>query len=278
MCQGNEDTPALTIKDYTLEAISQFTYLGSTTSNDACLDMELGKRIGTCKAATNRAKLSDRVWENKKLTTQTKVAVYRACIMSTLLYGSQFWTTYTGQEKHLNIFHMRFLRRILSIEWMDKVSNNKVLERAEIPSAFTLLRQHRLRWLARPRALDGRRANPQGLAVHELEFCFRPVGRPKLRFKDVYKRYACYWPANGQLETHAADQGDWRSLCSLALQVGETRLKAEADERRAKRKAAVNTAECVPAAYVFVCNGSGCACRSRIGLFSHEQKCVSQSC
>ena len=126
MCQGNEDTPALTIKDYTLEAISQFTYLGSTTSNNAPLDVELGKRIGTCKAATNMAKLSDRVWENKKLTTQTKVAVYRACIMSTLLYSSQFWTTYTGQEKHLNIFHMRFLRYILSIEWMDKVSNNKV--------------------------------------------------------------------------------------------------------------------------------------------------------
>ena len=73
MCQGNEDIPALTIKDYTLEAVSQFTYLGSTTSNNACLDVELGKRIG--KAATNMAKLSDRVWENKKQTTQTKVAV-----------------------------------------------------------------------------------------------------------------------------------------------------------------------------------------------------------
>ena len=42
MCQGNEDTPALTIEDYTLEAVSQFTYLGSTTSNNACLDAELG--------------------------------------------------------------------------------------------------------------------------------------------------------------------------------------------------------------------------------------------
>ena len=55
------------------------------------------------------AKLSNR--ENKKLTTQTKVAVYRACIMSTLLYGSESWTTYAGQEKRLNIFHMRCLRR-----------------------------------------------------------------------------------------------------------------------------------------------------------------------
>ena len=143
MCQGNETMPALTIKDYTLEAVPQFTYLGSTISNNNCLDVELGKRIG--KAATNMAKLSARVWDNKKLTTQTKVAVYRACIVSTLLYGSESWTTYAGQEKRLNTFHMRCLRRILSISWTDKVSNNEVLERAEIPSMFTLLRQRRLR-------------------------------------------------------------------------------------------------------------------------------------
>ena len=144
VCQGNEASPTLTIKD-TLEVVPQFTYLGCTTSNNACLDVELGKRIG--KAATNMAKLSARVWENKKLTTQTKVAVYRACIVSTLLYGSDFWTTYAGQEKRLNTFHMRCLRRILSISWTDKVSNNEVLERADIPSMFTLLRQRRLRWL-----------------------------------------------------------------------------------------------------------------------------------
>ena len=111
MCQGNEATPALTIKDFTLKVVPQFTYLGSTTSDNACLGVELGKRIG--KAATNTAKLSARVWENKKLNTHTKIAIYRACIVSTLLCGSASWSTYAGQEKRLNIFHMRCLRLIL---------------------------------------------------------------------------------------------------------------------------------------------------------------------
>ena len=39
MCQGSEDTPALTIKDCTLDVVSQFTYLGSTTSGNASLDV-----------------------------------------------------------------------------------------------------------------------------------------------------------------------------------------------------------------------------------------------
>ena len=245
MCQGNEVSPTLTIKDYTLEVVPQFTYLGSTTSNNACLDVELGKRIG-------KAKLSVRVWENKKLTTQTKVAVYRACIVGTLLYGSESWTTYAGQEKRLNTFHMRCLHRILSISWTDKVSNNEVLERADIPSMFTLLRQRRLRWLGHVHRMEDGRI-PKDLLYGELESGSRPVGRPKLRFKDVCKRdmLATGLPT-GNWETHAADRGEWRSVCSRALQVGETRLKAEADERRAKRKAAAIKTASAPAASMSV--------------------------
>ena len=157
------------------------------------------------------AKLSARICENKKLTTQTKVAVYRACIVSTLLFGSESWTTYASQEKRLNNFHMRCLRRILSISWTDKVSNNEVLARANIPSMFTLLRQRRLRWLGHVyRMEDGR--IPKDLLYGELESGSRPIGRPKLRFKDVYKRdmLATGLPTDNW-ELHAADRSDWRS-------------------------------------------------------------------
>ena len=71
---------------------------------------------------------------------------------------------------------------------------------------------------------------------------------------------------------HAADRGEWRSVCSRVLQVGETRLKAEADERRAKRKAAAKKTASAPAASDYICG----RCRSRIGLLSHERKCWSQ--
>ena len=132
-------------------------------------------------------KLSSRVWENKKLTTQTKTAVYRACVLSTLLYGSESWTTYAGQEKRLHTYHTRCFRRILSIHWTDKVTNNIVLERAGVPTIFTLLRQRRLRWLGHIRRMsDGR--IPKDLLYGELDHGLRPVGRPKLRFKDTCKR------------------------------------------------------------------------------------------
>ena len=50
------------------------------------LDSELNRRIG--KAATTISSLTKRVWSNKKLTQNTKIQVYRAYVLSTLLYGS----------------------------------------------------------------------------------------------------------------------------------------------------------------------------------------------
>ena len=228
MRQGFEVMPAMTIKDYTLNVVSQFTYLGSTVSDNATLDTELGKGIG--KAATNMVKLSSRVWENNKPTTKTKVAVYRACTLSTLLYCSEAWATYANQEKHLNPFHMRCLRRILSISWKEKVPNSVVLERADIPSMYTLLRQRRLRWLGHARRMvDGR--IPKDLLYVELELGSRRLGRPKLRFKDVYKRdmLVIGLPTNNW-ESLGVDRSKWKSLCSKALREGEKQLNAEADK------------------------------------------------
>ena len=53
----------------------------------------------------------------------TKIQVYRACVVSTLLCGSESWTLRSRQERKLDVFHLRFLRRILNITWQGKVPN-----------------------------------------------------------------------------------------------------------------------------------------------------------
>ena len=99
--------PVITINDYKLKVVHHFTYLGSTITDNLSLDPEINKRIG--KAATTLAHLTSRVWTNPKVTVKMKMAVYNACILSTLLYGSETWTTYAHQEKRLNTFHLRCL-------------------------------------------------------------------------------------------------------------------------------------------------------------------------
>ena len=71
--RGTDASSSLFIKDYALETVNSFIYLGSTLTSTTSLDTEIGKRIGH--AATNMSKLSQRVWKNQKLTTPTKIAV-----------------------------------------------------------------------------------------------------------------------------------------------------------------------------------------------------------
>ena len=64
--QDVDISPVITIDNYELNVVHQFTFLSSTISD-----------LSTC------------VWENLKLTVATKIAVYETCIISTLLYGSE---------------------------------------------------------------------------------------------------------------------------------------------------------------------------------------------
>ncbi|KAJ8369375.1 hypothetical protein SKAU_G00094030 [Synaphobranchus kaupii] len=141
MGQGTDNPLSITICNYTLEAVSSFTYLGSTITNNLSLDAELSSRIG--KAASTFGKLKARVWDNGKLTAHTKVQVYRACVINTLLYGSEAWTTYSHQEQRINSFHLHCLRHILGITWRDRITHTAVLERAQLAGPCPAVR---LQW------------------------------------------------------------------------------------------------------------------------------------
>ena len=58
MGQGVEQSPAITINNYELEVVHDFTYLGSVVSDSLSLDAEINRRIG--RAATTFARLSQR--------------------------------------------------------------------------------------------------------------------------------------------------------------------------------------------------------------------------
>ena len=151
MSQACEIPPTITINNYQLDLVKEFTYLGS-------MDSEISRRIG--RATPTLARLSRRVCDNDKLTVNTKIIVYRACVLSAFLYGGESWTPYSRQERKLNTFHMRNMRWILGIKWSDRLTNSEVLRRAATPIVYTLLRQRRLRrlrWLGHVRRMqDGR--------------------------------------------------------------------------------------------------------------------------
>jgi hypothetical protein len=272
MCQDVSEVPNISIEDYSLEVVQDFTYLGSTISNDLSLEAEINKRIG--KAASSMSRLSTRVWENTKLTTNTKIAVYNACVLSTLLYGSETWVTYARQERRLNSFHLRCLRRILSINWQDKVSNKDVLESAKSQSMFAMLSKRRLRWLGHVRRMEDGRL-PKDMLYGQLTSGTRAVGRPLLRFKDICKRDMRSADIDPETwEATAADRNAWRQAVRTGVDRGEAKRRLEWLDKRERRKARVASQPPTPSSSsLYVCSKCHRHCRSKIGLYSHSRRC-----
>ena len=67
-------------------------------------------------ASTSYGMLKEKVWHNKVLTFQTKCSVYRAVVLSSLLYGAEAWTVYKLAAHKLNTYMMRQLRQILNVK------------------------------------------------------------------------------------------------------------------------------------------------------------------
>ena len=65
LVQDTMELPAITIDDYELDVVEQFTYLGSTITDNFSLDTEIDKRIA-------KARLTSRVWTNPKLTVRPR--------------------------------------------------------------------------------------------------------------------------------------------------------------------------------------------------------------
>ena len=166
----------------------------------------------------------------------TKLKVYQACVLSTLLYGSESWSTYARQENRLESFHLRCLRRILGITWQDKVTSAAVLKQAGSLSVHLMLSQRRLRWLGHVHRMEDGRI-PKNVLYGELAMGRRPVSRPALRYKDVCKRDLKLTDINtDSWESLAEDRSGWRQAVQAGDRRGEEKRNKQMEEKITRRK------------------------------------------
>ena len=159
------------------------TRLSSATSI-ATIDAEINNRISKASSAFGR--LREKVWERRGISLETKLKVYRAVVLTTLLYGSKTWTAYRRHEKQLNHFHLRCLRNLLHIHLQDKVPDTEVLRQANFPSIITTTRKAQLRWAGHVSRMPDDRI-PKQFLYGELCHGKRTVGGQRKRFKDSPK-------------------------------------------------------------------------------------------
>jgi len=162
--------PHITIGETKLKEVQQFTYLGCK---------EVDNRLA--KAISAFGRLYSRIWNNKHLRKATKVSVYKAVVLTILLYGSESWGTYRHHLRLLERFHQRCLRSIFNIHWSDYITNVEVLERTGITSIEAMLMKTQLRWAGHVSRMEDHR--PPKIALYgKLSTGHPGRGAPKKRF------------------------------------------------------------------------------------------------
>ena len=84
--------PTITVKGQRLQVEDKFTYLRSTLSRVVHIDDEVNARIAKPSAASGRLRGS--VCDRSGIRLDTKLKVYKAVVLPTLLYACETWTVY----------------------------------------------------------------------------------------------------------------------------------------------------------------------------------------
>ena len=260
--------PPLDIGTDSISCCSDFCYLGSNVSTDVSLDRELRSRVSKAAAAFGR--LEQRVWQDHQLRMSTKIMVYKAMVLSTLLYGSETWTLYRRNIRYLDRFHLSCLRRILGVRWSDMIPNTDILRRAGVDGIEAMLMLNQLRWAGHVHRMDPTRI-PKQLLYGRLKFGKRRVGRPTFRFQDSLKRSLlacdislCSW------ESATLDRSSWRKSIRSGVKLFHERSLRQRECKRAIRKGLLGAVGRTDAT-MWHCDECGRACRGRFGLVSHQR-------
>ena len=259
--------PNILINNTRLNAVEHFTYLGSVMSNDATTDKDLDNHLS--KASRSFGRLSKTVWQDHYLRISTKLKVYGAVIIPTLIYGAESWVQYRKQMRRLEQFHQRCLRKIFNIKWQEFVSNEEVLERSNLTSIKVILMKHQLRWAGHVTRMESERL-PKAVFFGELSKGKRKRGAQKKRFKDQLKQHlalAGISPLTWQQE--AIDRAAWRRYITEGCQTFESDRQTAATEKRKKQKERNRDDRQTAPTHGFPCPKCGRVCAARIGLYSH---------
>ncbi|BHF75733.1 hypothetical protein SprV_0501882900 [Sparganum proliferum] len=211
--------PQISVNGTQLQVVENFPYLGSTLSRNTKIDDEVANRISKASQAFGR--LRSTVWNRHGLQLSTKLKMYKAVILPTLLYGAETWTlSSTHPEAELAGSH----------------PDTDVLERTGILSIYSMLRQMQLRWSGHLVRMDDERL-PKRLFYRDVATGSRRQGGQIRRYKDTLKSSLKLLQINPtNWEELARDRPTWRRTVKTGAAIHEANRIADAKAKREARK------------------------------------------
>ena len=132
----------LKVGDNEVEEVESFIYLGANVTRDGGGTADVQKRRAI---ASGQMKRLSNIWKASNISRKTKATLFKSLVLSTLLYGCETWKLTHGEEKKLDTFQTKCLRRIFKIRWQQHISNKRILEIAETGTISEEVRKKKMK-------------------------------------------------------------------------------------------------------------------------------------
>ena len=109
----------------TVEAMSDFIFLGSKITADGDCSHEIQRRLllGR-KVMTNL----DSIFKSRDITLPTKASLVKAMVFPVVMYGCESWNVKKAECQRIDAFELYGWRRLVGVPWTARRSNQSILK------------------------------------------------------------------------------------------------------------------------------------------------------
>jgi hypothetical protein len=169
------------------ENVAQFTYLGTTTTNQNLIRDEIKRILNSGNACYHSVKnlLSSCLSKN------IKIRIYKTIILLVVLYGCQTWSLALREEHRLSVFENKMLRKIFGSKKVEATGGWRTLLNEDphnlcsFPNIIRMIKSRRMRWAGHVVRM-GEKGNTYRILEGKPEGK-RPLGRSRHRSVIIIK-------------------------------------------------------------------------------------------
>ena len=176
----------ITVENDTIEKVDRYKYLGQTVMLNEHTREEVKIRIKAGWSCFGRYK--DILCDTKR-PMSIRRRMYNQCVIPTMTYGAEIWTTTKQLEQKLQVAQRAMERRMLNITIRDKVRNSEIRKQTQVKDIILKIKAAKWRWAGHLMRRDDNRWTKR-MTEWQPRCGKRGRGRQKLRGRDDITSYA----------------------------------------------------------------------------------------
>ena len=144
----------ITIDNHQIEKVDKYKYLGQTLKMENNTEEEILARI---KAGWRSFGIHKNILTDKDIPMTLRSRVYDQCVLTTIVYGAETWSTTREMEQKLITTQRAMERKMLSISLRDRVRHTEIRKRTKVKDIMEKIKESKWRWAGHiARTVDNR--------------------------------------------------------------------------------------------------------------------------